>query len=45
VGPPIIGIIGEQIGILNALWLVFALIVVAGLAVPAAREPVRTAHE
>lgn len=39
VGPPILGIVGEQIGILNALWIVFALIVVAGFAVPAARRP------
>jgi len=39
VGPPLIGVVGEHIGILNALWIVFGLIVVAGLAVPAAREP------
>ena len=39
VGPPLIGFVGEHIGILNALWIVFGLIVVAGLAVPAAREP------
>ncbi len=42
VGPPILGIVGEQIGILNALWIVFGLIVVAGFAVPAARNPVGT---
>lgn len=42
VGPPIIGIVGEQIGILNALWIVFALIVVAGIAAPAAREQTAT---
>jgi len=41
VGPPVIGFVGEQIGILNALWIVFGLIVVAGFAVPAAREPVK----
>jgi predicted MFS family arabinose efflux permease len=40
VGPPILGIVGEQIGILNSLWIVFALIVIAGFAVPAARKPV-----
>ncbi|MEO8529104.1 MAG: MFS transporter [Pseudolysinimonas sp.] len=40
VGPPIIGFVGHQIGILNALWIVFGLIVIAGLAVPAARERV-----
>jgi MFS family permease len=39
VGPPILGFVGEQIGILNSLWIVFALIVVAGFAVPAARKP------
>lgn len=38
VGPPVIGFVGEHIGILNALWIVFGLIVVAGLAIPAARE-------
>jgi predicted MFS family arabinose efflux permease len=40
VGPPILGLVGEQIGILNSLWIVFALIVIAGFAVPAARKPV-----
>lgn len=39
VGPPVLGLVGEQIGILNALWIVFALIVIAGFAVPAARKP------
>lgn len=39
VGPPILGLVGEQIGILNSLWIVFGLIVIAGLAVPAARKP------
>jgi MFS family permease len=39
VGPPILGLVGEQIGILNALWIVFGLIVIAGFAVPAARKP------
>lgn len=38
VGPPVLGLIGEHIGILNSLWIVFGLIVLAGLAVPAARE-------
>jgi MFS family permease len=38
VGPPLIGFVGEHIGILNALWIVFGLIIVAGLAIPAARE-------
>jgi fucose permease len=39
VGPPVIGFVGEHIGILNALWIVFALIVAAFFAIPAAREP------
>ncbi|MBN9605527.1 MAG: MFS transporter [Actinomycetales bacterium] len=39
VGPPLIGFVGEHIGLLNALWIVLALIVVATLAVPAARPP------
>jgi MFS family permease len=39
IGPPVLGLIGEHTGILNALWIVFVLIVLAGLAVPAAREP------
>lgn len=38
VGPPVIGVIGEAIGLLNALWIVLALIVIASLAIPAARE-------
>lgn len=38
VGPPVLGLIGEHIGILNSLWIVFGLIVLAGFAVPAARE-------
>ncbi|OOB92427.1 MFS transporter [Rathayibacter sp. VKM Ac-2630] len=37
VGPPAIGFLGEHVGILNALFLVLALVVVAGLASPAAR--------
>lgn len=45
VGPPVIGFVGEQIGILNALWIVFGLIVVAGFAVPAAREPAKRPEE
>ncbi|WP_367882230.1 MFS transporter [Rathayibacter oskolensis] len=38
VGPPLIGFLGEHFGILNALFLVLALVVVAGLASPAARS-------
>ncbi|GHF25511.1 MFS transporter [Pseudolysinimonas yzui] len=46
VGPPVLGLVGEQIGILNSLWIVFALIVIAGFAVPAARKPTPVpAHE
>lgn len=39
VGPPVIGFLGEQIGLLHALLVVLGLIVAAGLASPAAREP------
>jgi len=37
VGPPLIGILGDAIGLLNALFVVLVLIVFAGLASPAAR--------
>jgi MFS family permease len=39
IGPPLIGFVGHQIGVLNALWIVLGLIIVATLAVPAARAP------
>ncbi len=39
VGPPLIGLVGEGVGILNALLIVFVLIVLATLAAPAARPP------
>src|SRR5690606_37172869 len=39
VGPPLIGVVGEHIGILNALIIVFVLIVLATFAAPAARPP------
>lgn len=38
VGPPVLGLIGEQIGILMSLWIVFGLIVLAAVGIPAARE-------
>jgi fucose permease len=38
VGPPLLGFVGEQIGILNALIIVFVLLVLATIASPAARE-------
>ncbi|TFB49972.1 MFS transporter [Cryobacterium tagatosivorans] len=38
VGPPALGLLGEAIGILNALFVIIALMVLAGLAAPAARE-------
>jgi MFS family permease len=40
VGPPLIGFVGDRIGILNALWIVLVLIVLSVLAAPAARERV-----
>jgi fucose permease len=39
VGPPVIGVLGEQVGILRALLVVLVLVVAAGLASGAAREP------
>ena len=41
VGPPVLGILGETFGILNALFAIMILMVLAGLAAPAARERVR----
>ncbi|MFE5670263.1 MFS transporter [Agromyces sp. NPDC056523] len=41
VGPPLIGFLGEQFGILNGLLLLLGLMVIAGLAAPAARERTR----
>jgi MFS family permease len=38
VGPPVLGLLGQAWGILNALYLILALMVLAGLAAPAARE-------
>lgn len=42
VGPPLLGLLGEQFGILNALLVILALMVLAGLAAPAARERTHT---
>ena len=41
IGPPLIGFLGEQIGLLNAFWVVAILTIIAGLCAPAAREPAR----
>ncbi len=38
VGPPVLGLLGQAIGILNALYVILALMILAGLAAPAARE-------
>ncbi|TFD47883.1 MFS transporter [Cryobacterium frigoriphilum] len=40
VGPPVLGLLGEAWGILNALLVILALMVLAGFAAPAARKPV-----
>ena len=42
IGPPLIGILGEQVGLLNAFWVVGVLAVIAGLCAPAAHEPAPT---
>ncbi|MBX3195804.1 MAG: MFS transporter [Schumannella sp.] len=39
IGPPLIGFVGEHVGVLNALWIVLVLIIIATLVIPAAREP------
>jgi fucose permease len=39
IGPPLIGIVGEHVGVINALWITFGLIAAAALAIPAARPP------
>jgi len=41
IGPPLIGGLGESIGILGALWVVVGVIVLAFFAAPAAKPPVR----
>ena len=38
VGPPVVGFLGQHFGILNGLLLIVGLMVVAGIAAPAARE-------
>jgi MFS family permease len=43
IGPPLIGFVGDHIGVLNALWIVLGLIIIATLAIPAAREPEKRA--
>lgn len=42
VGPPVIGFIGEHVGVLNALLVVLLLVAIAGLVSGAAREPRRS---
>jgi predicted MFS family arabinose efflux permease len=44
VGPPVLGMLSESFGILNALLLVLGLIAAAGLAVGAVRPPVASAR-
>lgn len=39
IGPPAIGFLGDNVGLLNALLVVLVLVVVAGIASGAAREP------
>jgi fucose permease len=41
IGPPVIGFVGQHRGVLTALWIVFGLIVLAAIAIPAARPPKR----
>jgi cyanate permease len=39
VGPPLVGFVGEHVGLLNALLMVLGLVAIAGIVSPAAREP------
>jgi len=39
VGPPLIGFLAEQVGILNSLLVVLVLVAVSGIVSSAAREP------
>ena len=41
IGPPLIGGLGESIGILSALWVVVGVIILAFFAAPAAKPPAR----
>ncbi|MEO6827382.1 MAG: MFS transporter [Microbacteriaceae bacterium] len=41
VGPPLIGFLGQTIGLLNALYFILALMLLAGLCAPAVRKPAR----
>ena len=43
VGPPLIGFLGERFGILNGMLVLLGLMVMAGIAAPAARERNRRA--
>lgn len=44
VGPPLLGFLGEQFGLLNAFWVMLVLIAVAFVATPAARETAAAAR-
>ena len=39
VGPPLVGFVGEHVGLLNALLMVLVLVALAGIVSPAARKP------
>jgi fucose permease len=41
IGPPVIGFVGQHVGVLAALWIPFVFVAIAGILVPAAREPGR----
>jgi cyanate permease len=42
IGPPLLGALGEAVGLLNALLVVLVLVVIAGVSSGAAREPQKT---
>ncbi|MGY6498910.1 MAG: MFS transporter, partial [Microcella sp.] len=45
VGPPLIGFLGERVGLINALWVVLALVTLTAVSSPATRERGQAAAE
>jgi fucose permease len=45
VGPPLIGFLGERVGLINALWVVLALVVLTAVSSPSTRERGANARE
>jgi cyanate permease len=45
VGPPLIGFLGERVGLINALWVVLALVVLTAVSSPSTSERGANARE